>query len=195
MVSAQRTESTPAQRLLEAAGTLFTQEGIRAVGVDRVLTKAGVARASLYHAFGSKDGLIAAYIDRQDESDRTKWEQAITELDSAEDKILALFDLAHSAAVARRFRGCLYLNAVTEFPDRTHPVATAVTRHRTWLRELLVDLAGQAGARDANRAAERIQLLYDGAVAGSKFSRSTDPIELGKGLARQVLDEHRQDTG
>lgn len=180
---------TPAERLLEAAGTLFAREGIRAVGVDRVLSEAGVARASLYHAFGSKDGLIAAYITSQDEADRKKWENAVAGLDTPQGKVLALFDLAHSAAVTRRFRGCLYLNAATEFPDRAHPVRTPVAQHRAWLRELLADLVEQAGARDVEGTAERILLVYDGAVAGSKLSRSTDPIALGKEMAERILVE------
>lgn len=187
MATTRPAGTTPAQRLLEAAGTLFAQEGIRAVGVDRVLAEAGVARASLYHAFGSKDALVAAYIDSQDEADRRKWEKAAANLDSPESKILALFDLAHTAAVNRRFRGCLYLNAATEFPDRTHPVGASIARHRAWLRELLIDLAGQAGAHDVEHTADRLRLIYDGAVAGSKFAKSTDPIETGKQLAEQIL--------
>ncbi|WP_243788522.1 TetR/AcrR family transcriptional regulator [Saccharopolyspora gloriosae] len=180
--------AAPARRLLEAAGNLFVREGIRAVGIDRVLAEAGVARASLYHAFGSKDALVAAYLDDQDEADRRKWEKAAADLDSPRDKILALFDLAHGAAVSRRFRGCLYLNAATEFPDPKHPARASVDRHRAWLHELLVELAEQAGAADAEATAERLRLLYDGAVAGSKFSRSPDPIDLGKQLAADLLD-------
>ncbi|MBB5068879.1 TetR/AcrR family transcriptional regulator [Saccharopolyspora gloriosae] len=180
--------TAPAQRLLEAAGDLFVREGIRAVGIDRVIAEAGVARASLYHAFGSKDALVAAYLDDQDDADRRKWEKATAGLDTPRDKILALFDLAHGAAVARRFRGCLYLNAATEFPDPGHPARAAVDRHRAWLHALLVDLVEQTGASDVEGVAERVRLLYDGAVAGSKFSRSTAPIELGKELAASLLD-------
>ncbi|MEU6130361.1 TetR family transcriptional regulator [Saccharopolyspora sp. NPDC047091] len=187
MATTRSGAAAPAQRLLDAAGTLFVREGIRAVGIDRVLAEAGVARASLYHAYGSKDGLIAAYLDDQDEADRGKWEKAAAELDSPREKVLALFDLAHGAALNRRFRGCLYLNAATEFPDPQHPARAAIDRHRTWLHELLVDLAARSGAADPEATAERIRLIYDGAVAGSKFSRGTEPIELGKRLAAELL--------
>lgn len=184
-----RSGGTPAQRLLEAAGTLFAQEGIRAVGVDRVLAAAGVARASLYHAFGSKDALVAAYIADQDRADRGKWEEAAAELETAQEKVLVLFDLARTAALRRDFRGCLYLNAATEFPDPEHPARHAVAQHRAWLREILVDQLAQAGATEPEPLAERVVVLYDGAVAGSKFSRSAEPIELGREMARCFVAE------
>lgn len=181
------TTRSPAERLLEAAGNLFAREGIRAVGVDRVLAEAGVARASLYHAFGSKDALIAAYVDDQDRADRGKWEEATAGIGSPAEKVLALFDLARTAAVQRDYRGCLYLNAATEFPDRDHPVRHAVARHRAWLREMLLDQLAQAGVPDRERVADRIVVLYDGAVAGSKFSRSTSPIDVGREMVDQLV--------
>lgn len=181
------TTHPPAQRLLEAAGTLFAREGIRAVGVDRVLAEAGVARASLYHAFGSKDALIAAYVDDQDRADRGKWGEATAALDSPVEKVLALFDLARAAAVRRSFRGCLYLNAATEFPDAEHPVRHAVARHRAWMRQMVVDQLAQGGVVDPEPVADRVTVLYDGAVAGSKFSRSTDPIDLGREMVESLV--------
>lgn len=182
-----RSGTTPARRLLEAAGNLFAQEGIRAVGVDRVLAAAGVARASLYHAFGSKDALVAAYIADQDRADRGKWEEAAAELATPQEKVLALFDLARTAALRRDFRGCLYLNAATEFPDPEHPARHAIAQHRAWLREVLIDQLSQADADEPEPAAERIVVLYDGAVAGSKFSRSTGPIDLGREMAQRLV--------
>lgn len=181
---------SPAQRLLQAAGNLFMREGIHAVGVDRVLTEAGVARASLYHAFGSKDALVAAYVDDQDHADRAKWEKAAADVDTAQERILVLFDLARSSALHRRFRGCLYLNAATEFPDPEHPVRHAVARHRGWLREMLLDELTRAGVEAPEPVADRIILLYDGAVAGSKFSRTTAPIDLGRSVANELISDN-----
>lgn len=189
VASSKPAVTAPSERLLTAAAKLFTKEGIRAVGVDRVLTEAQVARASLYQAFGSKDALIAAYIDRQDEADRAGYAKATAGIDDPVDKLLALFDRAHASAHRTRFRGCLYLNAATEFPDQKHPVAAAVARHRDWLRALLLDQLARAGAADPEQAADQFQLIYDGAVANSKFSRSTEPIDRGRRMAARLLAE------
>jgi AcrR family transcriptional regulator len=180
---------SPAQRLLDTAATLFVREGIRAVGIDRLIADAKVARASLYQSFGSKDGLIAAYLDRQDELDRAAWNRAASKVDDPVDKLLLLFDLATSASRKRRYRGCLYLNAATEFPDPDHPACQAIARHRDWMHELLVTLLTEAGIAPAHEGAKTIQVLYDGALAGSKFSKSPAPIQHAKELARRYLAE------
>lgn len=192
MASSTRAAAAPSERLLAAAAKLFPKEGIRAVGVDRVLAEAQVARASLYQAFGSKDALIAAYVDRQDELDRATYAKAVAGLDDPADRLLVLFDLARATANKSRFRGCLYLNAATEFPDQQHPVVAAVARHRDWLRELLVTLLTEAGANDPEPLAGRIQVIYDGAVAGSKLNRNTGPIDTGRDLATEILAERTQ---
>lgn len=194
MMTAQQSKRAPAERLLDAAGDLFTKEGIRAVGVDRVLASAGVARASLYHAFGSKDGLVAAYLERQDAQDRAAWENVAAQQDDPTAKILLLFDLAKTSAVKRQFRGCLYLNAATEFPDHSHPVAEVIAKHRQWLRDSLLELVHQLGVHAAGEAVNALQLIYDGAQAGSKACRSTEPFDLGKKLAEQTIEGYRADA-
>jgi AcrR family transcriptional regulator len=190
MASSSAADS-PAQRLLDTAATLFVREGIRAVGIDRLIAEARVARASLYQSFGSKDGLIAAYLDRQDELDRATWNRAASKIHDPVDKLLLLFDLATTASRKRRYRGCLYLNAATEFPDPQHPAAHAITRHRDWMHQLLVDLLTEAGVESTDEGAKTIQVLYDGGLAGSKLSKSPAPIEHAKELARRYIAEHR----
>src|SRR5699024_4548452 len=113
----RKTRPAPAQRLLDAATALFSDEGVRAAGIDKILRTADVARASLYSAYGSKDGLVTAYLDRLDFADRQRFDEYVAPLADPLDKVLALFDLAASSAPGSGFRGCRYLNAVTEFPD------------------------------------------------------------------------------
>lgn len=172
---------------MAAAERLFALEGIRAVGIERLIAEADVARASLYHAYGSKDGLVVAYLDRRDARDRAAWGAAAAEAATPVERALVLFDLAARNAVARDFRGCLYLNAATEFPDPDHPVARSVARHRGWLREVLTTELRAAGAPDPDGGARVVELLYDGALAGSKYSRSVEPIRLARERARALL--------
>ncbi|WP_062213573.1 TetR/AcrR family transcriptional regulator [Streptomyces sp. NBRC 109706] len=177
----------PAERLMAAAERLFLLEGIRAVGIERLIAEAEVARASLYHAYGSKDGLVVAYLDRRDALDRAAWSSAADRVEGPVARLLTLFDLAERGAPGRGYRGCLYLNAATEFPDPDHPVARSVARHRAWLRTMLTDELTAAGVPDPAGRAAVVELLYDGALAGSKFSGSTAPIVLARERARAVV--------
>lgn len=177
----------PAERLLDAATALFSDEGVRAVGIDKILRTADVARASLYSAYGSKDGLVTAYLDRLDFADRRRFAEFIAPIDDPADKVLALFDLAASSAPGSGFRGCRYLNAVTEFPEERTGMLTPVGAHRDWLRDTLAELLVAAGIEDAAATAEDIRLIYDGALAGAKFDADPGPIHRGRRLAARLL--------
>src|SRR5437763_3009584 len=190
----RRDAGSPAQRLLTAAAKLFPREGIRAVGVDRLIAEADVARASLYQSFGSKDYLIAAYLNQQDELDRAAWQRASATSEDPVDKILVLFDRAATSARKRRYLGCLYLNAATEFPDRDHPAAKAIADHREWLHELLTGLLREADVDAADETAHAVQLLYDGALAGSKLERSTRPILLAREMTERLISERARSS-
>ncbi|SFN73489.1 transcriptional regulator, TetR family [Pseudonocardia ammonioxydans] len=178
------TTAGPAQRLLDAAARLFDREGIRAVGIDRILATAGVARASLYQHYGSKDALVTAYLERADRNDRSRYRQSVRGLDDDPlGRIRAAFDLAAAAARRRGYRGCLYLNAATEFPGPASPVAAVVAEHRARQRTVFREALVQLGHPDPDETTARIQLVYDGGLAGSKAERSSEPIERAAGLA------------
>lgn len=177
----------PAERLLDAATALFSDEGVRAVGIDKILRTADVARASLYSAYGSKDGLVTAYLDRLDLADRRRFDEFVAPLHDPLDKALALFDLAASSAPGSGFRGCRYLNAVTEFPDDRTGMLAPVGAHRDWLRDTLTELLVAGGIEGAEAVAEDVRLIYDGALAGAKFDADPDPIHRGRRLAARLL--------
>jgi AcrR family transcriptional regulator len=176
--------SRPADRLLRIAAKLFALQGIRAVGIDQILREAGVAKASLYSTYGSKDALVLAYLTDLDQADRNRWGQAAAELTDDVAKVLLFFDLAAKAATARDFRGCLYANAATEFPGVEFEPVVA---HRYWLVQTVAGLLTDAGAAESGALAAQIQLLYDGALVGSKISRSTEPITQARAWAAQRI--------
>lgn len=178
---------SPATRLLDTASTLFAEHGIRAVGIDRILAEAGVARASLYSSYGSKDALVLAYLEDLDQRDRQRWHAAVEPLDDPIAKILTFFDLAMQSAPQKNFRGCQYANAATEFPQEP---LEPVLAHREWLKTTLVELLDLAGVSEPEAVARRVQLIYDGALSGSKFEHSVEPIRFGRDMARDVIGSH-----
>lgn len=181
------TKATPADRLLDAATSLFAAHGIRAVGIDRIISEAGVARASLYSSFGSKDALVTEYLRQLDMRDRLRFDDAVAPVADPLDRVLTLFDLAISSAPVRNYRGCQYLNATTEFPGELDGMLVPVREHRDWLHEQLTQLLTAAGLPDAPALAGKIQTVYDGALAGSKFACSEEPIRVGRRMAEELL--------
>jgi AcrR family transcriptional regulator len=186
-MATEKDVTLPRQRMLDAASHLFAKDGIRAVGIERILSEAKVARASLYQVFGSKDALIAAYLERQDEEDRASYRRRSARVHDPVEKILLVFDLAARDAKRRGFRGCRYLNAVTEFPDKRHPVHASVGRHRAWLTDTWTEALTAAGSADPGPVIAQLLLLYDGGLAGCKTTRSTEPIMRAKTMAADVL--------
>jgi AcrR family transcriptional regulator len=184
----------PAGRLLATATELFASQGIRAIGVDQILREAAVAKASLYSTYGSKDALVLAYLSTLDQRDRNRWRQAVTDVADAQARVLVFFDLAIAAAPTRGFRGCLYANAATEYPDTE---LAPVREHRQWMHGLLAELITEADPAQSATAvdlAHRIQLIYDGALVGSKIERSTEPLRRARALTVELLSQHGDPT-
>src|SRR6516225_2910212 len=109
------TPRTPARdRLLAAADELFYKEGIHTVGIDRVLEKAGVAKASLYSTFGSKEELVHAYLQLRAERRQRRISERLARLDDPRERVLAVFDVLGDAAAEPGYRGCAFVNASAE---------------------------------------------------------------------------------
>jgi AcrR family transcriptional regulator len=184
----QPTPDGPAERLLDTATKLFAQQGIRAVGIDLVLREANVAKSSLYTCFGSKEALVIAYLERLDQADRNRWTERTAKLTDPVAKVLAFFDAAAAGARARDYRGCLYANAATEFPGAE---LVPVRAHRDWVRSTMTDLLRAAKTTQPLILAGQIQILYDGALVGSKIERSTKPVTAARQLAERLIAAQR----
>src|SRR3954464_3248597 len=101
-------------RLLAAADELFYAEGVHTVGIDRIIERAGVAKASLYSTFGSKDELVRAYLEGRHELRRARLVRGLERFDNPRDRLLGVFDVLAEVAAAPSFRGCAFYNASAE---------------------------------------------------------------------------------
>jgi AcrR family transcriptional regulator len=174
---------TPAaDRLLQTASRLFCQEGIRPVGIDRIIAEAEVAKATLYQAFGSKESLVVAHLERTDAGDRQAYRAAVSGMPEGPDRVLASFDLAARRNASDGYTGCVFLNALVEFPDPAEPIARAVREHRAWVRTQWLDAL--LGVADAERIASEAQLAYDGGLLGAKVAHDVAPIHLAADMVR-----------
>lgn len=161
---------TPRERLLAAAQELFYAEGIQSVGVDRVIDQAGVAKASLYSTFGSKEGLIRAYLDDSHRRILGRRRAAVAQADDPVAAILAVFDSEARDFARPDYNGCAFAGARAEAPAGGL-IDEAARSFRRDLRALFRELCVQAGATDPDRLAWQLHLLYSGAAESAKLDR------------------------
>ncbi|HVW80140.1 MAG TPA: TetR/AcrR family transcriptional regulator [Mycobacteriales bacterium] len=175
------------ERLLAAADELFYEHGVHTVGIDTVIARAGVAKASLYSTFGSKDALIEAYLVQRFEERNERVRQGIAKHDEPRAKMLAVFDVADAAISKPTYRGCAFINASAEgLPGGVEEAVSA--RARGWLRELFTDLARDAGIKDAKALGDQLGMLYDGAIISARLDRKKKAAQAAKAAAAVLID-------
>lgn len=175
------------ERLLNAANELFYEEGVHTVGIDRVIERAGVAKATLYSSFGSKEELVVAYLKARHEFTRDRMERELEgRFMTPREKLVGVFEIQGSNFVPG-FRGCAFVGASAESPAGG-AVEGAADEFRAWVRELFFHLAHDAGAKDPRALAQELTLLYDGAGLSAWMDR--DPsAALAAANAAHVLVE------
>lgn len=174
------------RRLLDTATRLFYAEGIRAVGIDRIIAEAGVAKATFYNHFPSKDELVVAYIKEQDRLGR----EAVAALPKQppREMIAAIMGRISEAVVAGGWRGCPFLNAAAEYPDPTSPVRQAIDARRAWYHASLRDLLAAAGDPAPSVTASLLVALSDGLLESAYLDDSEKiPALVREALARLLL--------
>jgi AcrR family transcriptional regulator len=172
-------------RLLDAADELFYAEGVHVVGIDRIIARAGVAKASLYNCFGSKEELVRAYLQRRYERRTEAISRRLALYDSPRERILAIFDYLDGLIGHSDFRGCAFQRASAESPPDA-PSAAVCQTSRGWTRQLFTDLARDAGAADPALLAQQLVLLYDGAIVAAQLDGLRDAARTAK-VAADVL--------
>jgi Transcriptional regulator len=168
-------------RILLTAADLFYNEGIRSVGVDRLIAASSVTKATFYKHYGSKDRVITAYIGYRHRRIAEELAAVADEAESPLDVLHAVRDAVLAQLVAPGFRGCPFLNAAAEFSDPDHPVRVAVREHREWYAAMLERCTRALGHPLPGDAADELMLARDGAMSGGYAG---DPIAAAAALTR-----------
>jgi AcrR family transcriptional regulator len=180
-----------AERVRDAARDLFYRQGIRAVGVDEIVTTAGVTKPSLYRSFASKDALAADFV--------AGWgAEAIERFDAILAKhpgnpregVLAWFKRLSSRAGDKAFRGCAASNAAVEFPERGHPARAAAITHKKAMRRRLGEVAREMGARKPDQLADGLMLLMEGCLVTGQMFDADGPADAAKKAAAALIDAY-----
>ncbi|MCX4460529.1 TetR/AcrR family transcriptional regulator (plasmid) [Streptomyces sp. NBC_01340] len=186
---ATRTATKPSarERLLEAANELFYGEGVQTVGIDRVIEHAGVAKASLYNTFGSKEGLVCAYLELRYVRMRDRITTALTRFRTPREQLLGVFDALGEAITDPRYNGCAFVRATAETAEDSSIRQVADT-YRLWLRGLFTELATASGYAAPEALARQLHLLYDGAGQSARMDRDPSAATTARAAAAVLLD-------
>jgi AcrR family transcriptional regulator len=187
----QLPEAPAKLRILLTADTLFYDEGIRSVGVDRLIATANVTKATFYKHYGSKDRVIAAYVGYRHRKIAEDVGRMAAANDKPEDALRAVRDSVLAQIAAPGFRGCPFINAAAEFADPEHPVRVAVREHREWYATTIERLTRALGHPMPGDAADELVLARDGAMSGGYAG---DPIAAATALTR-VFDRIIAEAG
>jgi AcrR family transcriptional regulator len=157
-------------RLLAAADELFYAEGVHVVGVDRIVERAGVTKASLYNIFGSKDELVRAYLDQHFRERQRRIAKVLAAQHTPRERLLGVFAEIEGALASPAFRGCRFIRATAEaLPGEASEMVAE--EYRAWLRSLFTDLATAVGASDPKQFGIQLFLLYDGAAVAARMDK------------------------
>ena len=180
------------EHILDVAERLFYWDGIRATGVDKITAEAGVAPTTLYRLFGSKDDLVAAYVDRYAAGYR-EWIEALTSAPekSPRDRVLALFDGLADVTGQEAFRGCPFLMALAEYPDPESAPHVSAQAVKGWVRARLRELAADLPDLNPRRravVADQLALVVEGIYASTAALGVGGPARHARALAALVVD-------
>jgi len=180
----------PRERILETAYELFARRGVRDVGIDEVISRSGVAKATLYRHFPSKQDLVLAFLARREEL----WTLGFVEAEARRrgatpvDQLLAIFDVFDDWFRDVRFDACSFINVLLEMGPE-HPAGRASIAHLENIRGVVRRLAEEAGLRDPAGFALSWHILMKGSII-SATEGDQDAAKRAKVMARQLVESH-----
>ena len=186
------TTSDARERILATAYELFSHRGIRAVGVDEIIETAGVAKATLYRHFSSKDDLVLAYLQRREDVWTHGWveREARRRADDPQDQLLAIFDIFQEWFHSDDFEASVFINVLFEMGP-SHPTGQASIHYLENLRGVVAAMAQEADLRDPEAFAHSWHILMQGSIVAAAEG-DLDAAKRAQAMGRLVIEQHQQ---
>jgi AcrR family transcriptional regulator len=174
-------------QLIDTALDLFDRHGFHAVGIDKILVAAGLAKMTLYHHFDSKEALIVAALEKRDAAFRDRFAAAIAGSGAGQAELAAMFDALDSWTRDPAFRGSLFDKAAAEYAEKEHPVKRTVLSHKAWLFAEVRRASAATGVADPLKLAAEIFLLIEGAVSAAAVTGDRSAVRRAKAAAETLV--------
>ncbi len=176
------------EHLINTAIELFCEHGYHATGIDKIIDKAGVSKKTLYTYFRSKQELIIAALRQHDGLFRNKFMRQVDSLaDTPLEKLLAIFDVAEAWFSKRKFFGCMFINVIGEYSEKDSPIRDICKQFKRLMRSYIRDLCVQACVEEPEILADKLALLFEGAVVTSQVSQKPEAAKTAKDIARPLI--------
>ena len=192
MARTQSSRPSARDRILAAASELFYKEGVQNVGIDRIIAESGVAKMSLYNHFKSKDALIAAWLQQQQENWQP-WFQAAVESQAMtpEDRLLTIFDTLQAWFEQSNFRGCAFINSIVELVDPAHPGYQVALKNKQATFDYILKLVKAAGLSNPQALTQQLVILMNGATVVAMMQQSSEAAIRAKEAAAVLIARSR----
>jgi AcrR family transcriptional regulator len=188
-------KSNARQRIVETAERLFYAEGVRAVGIDRIIAEAEVAKMSLYNHFSSKDDLILAVLRYREEKFGGMFAKWIDRhVSKRMDRLGAFFAALKDWFESPGFRGCMFINARVELADAKHPASEFSACHKERFHQMLRSIIEESeGVKSAETMAPAIALLVEGAIVTAVMTQSSESADVARDAALALVATARRE--
>lgn len=181
------------ERILGTASQLFYQEGTRAVGVDLIVARSGVAKTSLYRHFPTKDDLIEAFLRREDEDFWEHWDRVSQQhAGRPGEELDAQLQWIGDRIARANYRGCPQINIAAEYSDEKHPARKVAVAHKTELRRRLAVIGREMKLPDPDHFALEMSIIIDGALSSGKALHDEGPARFLQSIAHTLLEAARE---
>ena len=176
------------EHLINTAIELFREHGYHATGIDKIIEKAGVSKKTLYTHFRSKEELLIAALRHYDGLFRNNFMRQVDGLaKTPQEKLLAIFDVAEGWFSQKNFFGCMFINVIGEYSQKDSPIRDICKQFKSLMRNYIKDLCVQAGAEEPDVLADKLALIFEGAVVTSQVSQNLDAARTAKNIARPLI--------
>ncbi|MEZ5945177.1 MAG: TetR/AcrR family transcriptional regulator [Planctomycetaceae bacterium] len=194
MSNTRTNKSDARQRIVETAERLFYAEGVRSVGIDRVIAEAEVAKMTLYNHFPSKDDLILAVLQYREEKFDALFEKWMQKhVKAGMDRLEAFFAALKDWFKSPGFRGCMFINSCAELADANHAGSKFSAQHKERFHEMLKQVINEcAGAKAADSTASAISLLVEGAIVSAVMEQSAKPADVARDAALALVAQSKR---
>ncbi len=178
------------ERILDTAYELFSRRAVRDVGVDELIEQAGVAKATLYRHFPSKDDLVIAFLEGREERWTLAWVEAEARrrATTPEEQLLAIFELFDEWFQRDDFEACSFINVLLELGP-AHPAGRASVRHLASIRTLVGRLAEEAALRDPASFAHSWHILMKGSIIAAAEG-DAQAAQRAQSMGGRLIDDH-----
>ena len=172
------------ERIVDTASRLFYTQGYNSTGINQVIKEAGVAKASLYQYFPSKEDLLAEYLKVTDLATNKTLKDIVNRFDTPKEKVLAMFDFLFDYSNASDFNGCNFLNVNAELPRENGQIKEIIRNQKNEIRNLFAEILGDL---NKNGLADELYLLFDAALVGGKVYNDLWPVETTKRIVEKLV--------